>query len=286
MPTLNEVRQLVGRLTQRGFVVGDGQGVALGTTSTFIDSLRLVDTTRGTDFYVRGWLVRTTKTDTTRVRKIGAYDPTTGTLTVTPAWGVAPAALETYEVWPSWHPEEVEQAIIRAQRHMYALLDATVPGVANQRQYNLTTAETWLTRPQQVAQIEIRDGATTNQWQWPTLPTNRVRQAVTAGGSSVVLDLRGAPLGTGDIVVVRAWGTLDAITPLTSPTSSTVAPIDWLAWEAIYEHISTPGRNLDDDLRRRAVQEVKRHREANTPNVPQPLYDEAAPWGWGGRGYL
>jgi hypothetical protein len=119
-----------------------------------------------------------------------------------------------------------------------------------------------------------------------TLPTNRVRDYMSVSGGLAVLDVRGDPIATTDSLKVLAWTDFHSLSPLAIPTDATAAPLDWLAWEAIYDLITTPGRNLDDDLRKRAVQEVRRHREANTPTVPMPLFDEAAPWGYTGRGYL
>lgn len=292
--TLDSVRELVGRLTQRGFVVGDGTTGAGGTVSpaTMTDGTLLADATRGGEYYVRARLLRTGLpatgvAGTDRVRTISGYDPSTGTLSLTPDYsaGGAPATGEPYEVWTVWDPREVEDAIRRVQRHMYALADISIAGVASRKQYALTTAAPWLKNPAQVAQIELQTGTVTDQYDWPTLPTNRVRQAYTSGGPALVLDLRGDALGTADTVVVRAWTDFDSLTPLVLPTDSTVAPIDWLAWEAIYEMANAPGRNLDDDLRKRAAREVGRHRTANTPNVPMPLYDEPASWGFAGRGY-
>lgn len=286
MPTLNAVRTLIGQLSQPGFLANFGQTGA-GTSSTvFTDGTLLADSTRGAGFYRRGWFMRTGSAiaSADRVRRIAAYDPATGAITVTPAWTGTPASHEEYEVWPVWNPNDVEAAIVRAQRHMYGLFDVSLAGVANQRQYPLAIAAPWLTRPSQVAAIEIQDGTVSGQYTWPTVPNDRLRQVGSATGPSLTLDLAGLTFASTDTLVVRAWTDFDSYTPLAIPTAVTAAPLDWLAWEAIYELIRTPNRNHDDDLRKRAASEVRKYR-AMQPEPPAPLFAEPAPWGAVGAGY-
>lgn len=73
---------------------------ALGSTTTLIDAA-LRDTGFDEHFLEGNWIYRPNAAAADRLRRIavGGFDITTGTLTVTRAWGVAPANAETYQVF-------------------------------------------------------------------------------------------------------------------------------------------------------------------------------------------
>jgi hypothetical protein len=288
MPTLDEARQEVGRLSQGlGFVaVSDADSASVATADTWQDGAWLADATRGGQFYVRSYLLRTVEglADSVRVRRAQAFDPTLGKLTITPHWGDVPAAEEPYEAGWKWHPLTVEAAIRRVHGRMYAPVEVPIDAVGSQLQYGLTDAAAWLQYAAQAERVVARVGAD-GQRVSTLLDGALLRQVATNGVQALLVDLTDGPLRTDDTLNVRAWMPYQALTPLTDGPSTTIAPLAWLAWEAIWDLLQLPQMNLDDELRQRAAREVRQLRKGSAPPPQGPLFrDPEGSWGAAGAG--
>jgi hypothetical protein len=287
--SLDEVRAEVGRLSQGlGFlaIAAGAGGGGTHTASTWVDNRWLIDTTRGGQFYVRSYLLRTLPAlaASARARRVQAYDPATGTLTLTPVWGAAPAAGEPYEVGWKWDPRVVEDAIVRVHGRMYTPVEVAIDPVPAQLQYSLTDAADWLERAAQAERIVARCGPAGQQVSVP-LDGALLRQVATNAVADLVVDLVAGSLGTGETLVARGWTDYQTLNPLTTPTSTTIASLPWLAWEAIWELCQLSQLNLDDELRQRAAREVRQLRKGSAPPVQGPLFrDPSGSWGSAGRG--
>lgn len=286
--SLDEVRAEVGRLSQGlGFVAVAASGsTSEATTSTWRDLFYLTDATRGSQFYVRTYLLRTLAglVDFYRLRRVSAYDPPTGTLSVTPLWTTAPADHEPFEAGWKWNPLTVEAAIRRVHGRMYAPVEVTIPSVGGQLQYGLTAQAAWLQYAAQAERVVARVGAD-GQRVGTVLDGALLRQLATGGVQDLSLDLPDGPLATDEGLAVRAYVPYQTLTPLSDGPSTTIAPLAWLAWETIWDVLQLPQMNLDDELRARAAREVRQLRKGSAPPPQGPLFrDPEGSWGAAGAG--
>jgi len=93
-----------------------GTATAAGSTTTMVDT-KLVSTVAGANQYVGYWLYCDTTTASAapegEARMVSQYAPSTGTLTVDPAFTVAvgTGTAATYELHPVLHPDRLNEAI-------------------------------------------------------------------------------------------------------------------------------------------------------------------------------
>jgi len=288
--TLRAVRVEVLHLTQPYPLVG-GTPASGASTTTFTDALDLVDPLLG-GVYVGGWLLRSNPTvlGNDRERRITAHNTATGVLTVAPAFTVAPAASEEYEVWSTDRPTLVERLVNRALWRVRAPIDTALVGVAGQRQYDLSE-EAWLLRPSQVLGVYARAGQTGRTEDSP-VEGWRIYQ----DGHTLVLDLRESTFGGGDTVVLRAMRDYGSgqggLT--TDEDSSTQAPLPLLAHEVAWDLCKRPPQGLDTspdllDQRKERAHQIKREllaiRDAYRSTVSVPLFQTGESWGIGGYGH-
>ncbi len=87
-----------------------------GSTSTVVDT-SLISTMLGTSNFIGAWVYMYDAADAApegEFRKISAYDPATGTLTVDPVFTAAVAVTDKYEIHYALHPTRLEEALSRA----------------------------------------------------------------------------------------------------------------------------------------------------------------------------
>lgn len=93
-----------------------GSATAGGSTTTLVDS-SLISTVAGANKFTGYWLfIDSFNADAApegQARMVTEYDPATGTLTVDPAFTVAPASTSsaTYELHPKLHPDRLNEAL-------------------------------------------------------------------------------------------------------------------------------------------------------------------------------
>lgn len=161
----------------------------------------------------------------------------TGQLTVTPAWAVAPyvgVQGETYELYKVYGPDEIEAAINRALGRMMAIEETSITGVDAQLQYDLSNY-TWITQKSQVVGLKLRSGTTAAQYTY----RNIRGWAVTQDEGVLTLNLR-SPYATTETLILSSLRDYASIGTLTAESDATQAPLEWLTWETIYELYQTP----------------------------------------------
>lgn len=283
MPTLDEARAEVGRLSQGpGWFASPGGSI---WTATSLQDALLQDATRGASFYVRRYVRRTGVglLRHQRNRRIVSYDPVLGIVVPQYQWSPVPAAGEPYELGWLWPPNLVDEALARVQRRMYTPVEVALPSVTGALQYGLTDAAAWLQAAGQLERVVARTGAAGAQTS-TVLTGARARQVATGGMHDVSVGLASGPLGTAETLVARGWTSYADLTPLVDPDDVTIAPLDWLAWEAIWDLTQQPQMNVDDDLRRRAARELGPLRKGSAPPASYPLFADGPAWGAAGVG--
>ena len=122
--TREQLRQAIG-YNLGGIYVSDAS--AVGLTTTIVDNSLI----GGTDNYKGNWIIATSGTNDGEITRVSSFTGTT--LTVSPAFGVAPPSGMTYEMFPAEYPPALIHELINQ-----AILDAT--GVAFDREEDLTLA--------------------------------------------------------------------------------------------------------------------------------------------------
>jgi len=97
--------------------IGQSGTATGGSTTTIVDTGRLQSTQYNSDDWVGGWARiaydsgGAAAAPETEMRPITTYAPSTGTITVNPAFSAAPASGDTYQLWRNPHPQEVLDAL-------------------------------------------------------------------------------------------------------------------------------------------------------------------------------
>lgn len=149
--------------------------------------------------YVGQWLLRRGAATGDRQRRISAVDPTTGTLTLDRAYGVAPANGEALEIMPVDPTRQLRRACIAGLARCFFVDRADVPVTVGHVEESLSSALFWITDVGQVRDVRSRWGTagavlpTPLGWYRPVSDAGgAVGVEVTAptGGSYVVEALR------------------------------------------------------------------------------------------------
>jgi hypothetical protein len=160
--TLKKIRQNV--LNEYGvglvFNATAGSTTTVTTTDPKVKS-SIFSSTRGKGT----WLLPTSGAEIGNYRMISSPNPTTGVLTVEPAWGTGPGSGDEFE----WHfntsPDELDRAINRGLARYWFVDTIPIPGVADQREYSLS-AYPWLTQRRQVLDLHYYPSTTVNRTPW------------------------------------------------------------------------------------------------------------------------
>lgn len=86
-------------------------GVVDSATTTTMTDADLIDSIENESRYVGAWIVTGTDYYPLTVRRISAYDPATGTLTLSRAWAAAPSVSTEYEIHTLINPLDLKQII-------------------------------------------------------------------------------------------------------------------------------------------------------------------------------
>jgi hypothetical protein len=189
---------------------------ASGTATTVVvDALRSSIPLGG---YTDRWLLRrAASTDDDRQRRVAAYDPATGTLTVDRAYAAPVVAGELLEIGVLDPLQELRRAVLRGLARCYFVERAAVEVTPGQVAENLSAALFWVTDVGQIRDIQSRVGtnhATPLCWYRLLSSSN---QGV-AGGLRVDADT--TPPGAGVYVV-------EALRPHATWVNGADAP-DWV----------------------------------------------------------
>lgn len=163
--TRSAIRIEAGRMVQE-CLSGTATG---GTTTTLVDATNLLDAGDSLYNFVGGWIKFTSGTFSGTVKRISSFSPSSGTITWSSALSGAIVAAVTYEIHLLLNPDEWDRCINRALRECTRRRQETIAIVQNQRQYSLA-AYTDLTEPDYVYKMELRYGATTDQYTYTELP--------------------------------------------------------------------------------------------------------------------
>lgn len=288
--TLDQIRAAVGAIADSGFRSGISTS---GSTTTLVDAVGLVRPL-GDTRYEGGYVLRTSKTTSDRLRGVSTDTSTTGTLTVSPAYSVT-VGTEAYEVWSDFDPVgQVEAAVNRAMRRMVFVEEIDLTGVSQQRQYSLASYP-WLTRANQFVELLWRYGSTVGAYLW--LPVVGAR--ITTDEDALVLDLGQQVFSSSDTLRLRALRTYASLGTLTLGADTVTVPadyLDWFAWETYWELLQTPAA-LRTGTENQALQDREEHRvkmrllalrNKYRPKISQSLVGAPErPWGayagWPGR---
>ena len=228
MSTLNAYRARVGLLLDGEQFVSSTS--TSGTATTLVDTSRLKNAYWGATMFGGSWLLLVAETGTDRERLIDSYAPSTGTLTFSQSVSpdVGTVAYEVYSVRPSYIETKINEALER----VFTLESVTVaPAADGDRQISLSSL-TWFTRPdEQFIGLYEQVGTTSNQYVFRKVPNVRVRR----DRDAFTLNLMGPTYKTTDTLHFLAWEPYSAIATMASPTDSSTAPLDWVAWETVRE---------------------------------------------------
>ncbi len=189
-----------------------------GSLTAIVDA-DLIDSEESTTQYVGQYLYLTSGALAGQVRRVSAYAPTTGTLTVGRAWATAPAAAVTYELLTKLNPVTLNRLINNALLRCYYEDEQLITPVASQRQYSLA-AYTWLTRKEQVLDVLWRIGTTASQYHYCPVGWYEVRD----DSGTLTLDIDPYSYTTGEYIVLKA---IRPYAELASDAATTLCPLEY-----------------------------------------------------------
>lgn len=204
--------------------VGDGNG---STTSATAATLRTSAADGGT--YVGQWLQRrVAATGADRARRIVAYDPAAGRLTVDRAYTNAPALNEPFEVSPLDPVRHLRRAVVAGLGRCFFVDRVDVPVTAGRVEQSLSAALFWVVDVGQVRDVRARVGAVGVV---ADAPLDWVRPFSTSGGVSA--GVTAAPAGVYVVEALRPHATwvngADAPNGPTADADVLACPLDYAA---------------------------------------------------------
>jgi hypothetical protein len=144
--------------------------IGASSTSTITDAA-LQDSIESDSQYVGGWVVTGDSLFPT-VRRISAYIPATGTISVSRAWSVAPTTSGTFEIHWVIAPERLHYLINQALRRCFYVASMT-PTIAasDQSEFSLSgdDEDSELVDPRQIVGVYLKTGDTANQYRMQPL---------------------------------------------------------------------------------------------------------------------
>jgi len=169
--------------------------------TTFIDA-DLVDSAESDEQYVGAWVMVTESGSPAEgvVRRISAYDPATGQITISRAWAPAPAPGDEYELHTLLSPDDLEQCIAVGMGKCMYVDRWIVDAVADQREYILSPpsigAYNWIEQAAAVRNVYWCPGAV-------HVSDTSIAFAATDPGTITDANNNFERFATGDVIVVR-----------------------------------------------------------------------------------
>lgn len=235
-------------------VVGVAGG---GSTVALADPDRLQDSGASDDLWTGAWLHITAGANAGEVRRVTAYDPTSGSVTVNRPFARPVDGTSAYELLRLLSPAELHRAIDDTLARCWRRTLADLASIAaDQRQFPLPA---WVNRRQQVVEVWERRGEPPRGEHLRAVDWWRLRRTPAADGSPFRLEVGHAPGGR---LVVEA---LRPYRALSSDDESTEAPADWVVAGALahaYRRLRRDAPAADVDrytaLQREAAHEFQR----------------------------
>lgn len=136
-------------------------------TTTQITVEALVDSGGSDQQFVGAWCYMASGTDAIagQTRKVKAFDPETGTLTLSRALAEAPTSTDYIELHTLLSPDDWDRCINRALAQCYYNERETITPVPAQTEYALASYS-WITNPAQVRDVYWRYGSTASQYRY------------------------------------------------------------------------------------------------------------------------
>jgi hypothetical protein len=250
-----------------------------GCTTTTILSSDLIDTGESEERYKGNWLYY--RPDPYEViapitRRIDAYEPATGAITITRPVTSAPVAGQTFEIHSLLSPDDLNTCINEALARCTYVQERQITLVSGQRQYDISGLG-YLTNPEQVVDVILRTGSTASQYTFTPVRPFRVRQAALG---TLTLDV---PTSIGGYVspAVLFYKTVEQYTPLTSDAVVTYCPADWLeagalmfAWKLLAEKGPATDTERYSKKQMQAAQVFWEHTRVQAPRDRAPIMSE------------
>jgi len=215
--TLKEIREGVG-FDLNELTLGTSSGEPSTTTLTSLD---LVDSLETEQAFQGKWIRIVSGATANTERRIAEFDQDTGVVTVSRLWTTPDSGAE-FEVHTALSGDDLNTLINRAISGLTYETNQAITVVAGQVAYSLA-AYTWLTKRQQVWDVEWRDYDATYGSRYVPLPWFDV---VDVGGTLYLL-LKQSYGATGDYLYLRCWRHYDEF-DVTDDTDTTDCPEDWL----------------------------------------------------------
>ena len=215
--TLKEIREGVG-FDLNELTLGTSSGEPSTTTLTSLD---LVDSLETEQAFQGKWIRIVSGATANTERRIAEFDQDTGVVTVSRLWTTPDSGAE-FEVHTALSGDDLNTLINRAISGLTYETNQAITVVAGQVAYSLA-AYTWLTKRQQVWDVEWRDYDATYGSRYVPLPWFDV---VDVSGTLYLL-LKQSYGATGDYLYLRCWRHYDEF-DVTDDTDTTDCPEDWL----------------------------------------------------------
>ena len=257
-----ELRRAVAARMMRT-VIGVAGG---GSTVALADPAGLEDSGASDDLWTGAWLHITAGANAGEVRRVSAYDPASGSVTVNRPFAQPIDATSEYELLRLLSPADLHQAIDDTLGRCWrrTLVDLT-PVADSRRQYQLPG---WVTRRQQVVEVWERRGAPARGEHLRAVDWWRLRRSPATASSPFWLEIGHAP---GGALIVEALRPYEA---LATDQSTSEAPRDWVVAGALahaYRRLrrDAPADDMDRyaALQREAAQEFQRLSRLNQPRA-------------------
>jgi len=220
--TLKALRQAVGKELNACVT-----GTADSATSTTIVDADLEDSEESENRFYHWWLKMVSGDAEGDVRRVSAYTPSTGTLTVSRAFSATPAASDEYELHALISPEDLDRLINQALDRLFYMDEQEITAVSGQRNYGLATY-TYLRTPDQLIDVLWKQGDTASKYRYRPVGWYMVRD----DAGSMTLDIRPYTVSSGDKIVLEIVRPYAA---LSNDAASTDCPEDWAVAAAMVE---------------------------------------------------
>jgi len=231
--TRKELRRQVGNALG-ALTVGT---VRVASTASLTDP-SLIDRATTETEYARSFCLLASGDHAGQVRRVVAFDPSTGQLTLAREWNV-PTAGDEYELHALVHPDVIHRAINSALATCTRIIRTTISPIEDgaQREYDLSG---FIDRPSQVVNVHWGYGDAGETREYPL-----EWYAITP---DLVLRLRPVPPSTVDRLIVTHIAPYEA---LESDDAETTCPAEWAVAGAlvdVYAYIAN--RATAEDVRR------------------------------------
>ena len=248
--TRAELRRAVAARMMRT-VIGVAGG---GSTVALADPTELQDAGASDDLWTGAWLHITAGANAGEVRRVTAFDPASGSVTVNRPFARPIDATCEYELLRLLAPADLHRAIDDTLARCWRRTLADVASVADGRRRFALPA--WVTRRQQVVEVWERRGAPPRGEHLRAVDWWRLRRSPDGHESPFHLEVGHAPAGA---LIVEALRPYEA---LATDRSVTDAPADWVTAGALAHAYRRLRRDAPaDDVDRYATLQLEAARE-------------------------